>query len=611
MMGRYFAVLMVFLSVSCTGSRQLAVVSREGTDVDVSIPPFEETPVHVAAGEDAPAEKQDGPAIMNAVRDTETGEMVAVDVINASRVVARFRNVAERAGRVTIEFDVTVPSGLVASRWQLRIFPEVAIGEDSLQLDPILVTGSRYRALQMRGYERYREFVSSIIRDSSVFVMLRPLEIFIERNYPRIYAMKNDTSFVSDPDASDLFGVTQREVLRHYTRYGLARRNRRREERSDEMLERLTGGLEGWIRLDTVITSGAEVCYRYSQTLESRPGLKKIPVTLSGGIYEDGRLLYSLPGKSRVDFYVSSLSSLADLSPHYRSVVVERDVYDYTNAVLDFDRGSAVLDTLAGTNAPELARIRGSMEAMLGMSGYEADSVVVTASCSLEGSYRYNSSLASRRAETVMSLLSESSCKGAGSILKTASVPENWKLFIAMVSADPHVSDESRGRILSLPYAQDPDIAEAELRSLPEYRYFREKVYPRLRTVRLDFYLHRKDMARDTVYTSELDSAYMAGVEALVALDYPAAVEKLGGYRDYNSALAYLSSGYDTKALEVLDELGDLQPCGLYLKAVALSRLGREDEASEIFDKCIEMDPSMLHRGRLDPEIQMFTLKYE
>ena len=49
MMGRYFAVLMVFMSVSCTGSRQLAVVSRDGTDVDVSIPPFEETPVHGAA----------------------------------------------------------------------------------------------------------------------------------------------------------------------------------------------------------------------------------------------------------------------------------------------------------------------------------------------------------------------------------------------------------------------------------------------------------------------------------------------------------------------------------------------------------------------------------
>ena len=47
----------------------------------------------------------EGPIIMNAIRDSETGEMVATDVINASRVVARFRNVAERGGKVSISFD--------------------------------------------------------------------------------------------------------------------------------------------------------------------------------------------------------------------------------------------------------------------------------------------------------------------------------------------------------------------------------------------------------------------------------------------------------------------------------------------------------------------------
>ena len=51
----------------------------------------------------------EGPIIMNAIRDSETGEMVASDVIVASKVTARFRNVAERAGYVTIGFDITVP----------------------------------------------------------------------------------------------------------------------------------------------------------------------------------------------------------------------------------------------------------------------------------------------------------------------------------------------------------------------------------------------------------------------------------------------------------------------------------------------------------------------
>ena len=72
----------------------------------------------------------DGPLIMKAIRDSETGEMVATDVINASKVVARFRNVAERAGYVTIGFDITVPSGMADSRWQLKIRPFMEIQND-------------------------------------------------------------------------------------------------------------------------------------------------------------------------------------------------------------------------------------------------------------------------------------------------------------------------------------------------------------------------------------------------------------------------------------------------------------------------------------------------
>ena len=65
----------------------------------------------------------DEPIIMNAIKDTETGEMVATDVISASKVTARFRNVAERAGYVSISFDVSVPAAMSDWEWQLKILP--------------------------------------------------------------------------------------------------------------------------------------------------------------------------------------------------------------------------------------------------------------------------------------------------------------------------------------------------------------------------------------------------------------------------------------------------------------------------------------------------------
>ena len=159
----------------------------------------------------------EGPIIMNAIKDTETGEMVATDVINASKVTARFRNVAERAGYVSIGFDVTVPAAMSDSRWQLKILPFMGIQNDTIPLDAIYVTGEKYRAEQLRGYERYRAFLSTIITDSTDFVRIRQLEVFLERYYPETYAMKSDSSFVPAPMAENL-SESRRERLSYIIR---------------------------------------------------------------------------------------------------------------------------------------------------------------------------------------------------------------------------------------------------------------------------------------------------------------------------------------------------------------------------------------------------------
>ena len=44
-----------------------------------------------------------------------------------------------------------------------------------------------------------------------------------------------------------------------------------------------------------------------------------------------------------------------------------------------------------------------------------------------------------------------------------------------------------------------------------------------------------------------------------------------------------------------------------YLKAVALSRLGRKKEALESYLASIELDPSMVFRANLDPELSEFA----
>ena len=56
--------------------------------------------------------------IMKAVKD-ENGEMVAHETLNAAKITARFRNVAERGGSVDLRFQILVPEKMQDSDWQL------------------------------------------------------------------------------------------------------------------------------------------------------------------------------------------------------------------------------------------------------------------------------------------------------------------------------------------------------------------------------------------------------------------------------------------------------------------------------------------------------------
>lgn len=553
----------------------------------------------------------DEPIIMNAIRDTETGEMVATDVINASKVTARFRNVAERAGYVSISFDVSVPSAMSDSQWQLKILPFMSVQEDVLPLDALYITGTGYRQGQLKGYQRYKAFLASIITDTTDFIRMRQLEVFLERHYPETYAMRTDSTIIPEPKAENLFGVTQREALEHYTRHLKHQMNERRKARAGKMFERYVKDpivTEG-IRLDTVLTgSDGDFIYRYVHTFRSRPGLKKVAVSLEGSLFEKGECICELPFADELTFYISSLSTLTDDRVKYRMTVLERSVRDNTKAFIDFSQGSSAVDTTLGDNADELKRVVRCIDDVVAREDLELDSLVIVASCSPEGPYELNRKLSASRSEAVRKYIGDYVPVEWKDSLRASELPENWEQLEKLVANDTMLSERSRKNILAL--MEDlsrPDVVEKRISMLPEYRYLREKIYPKLRSVRFDFHMHRSGMIRDTVHTTEIDTAYMSGVEALKSLDYKKAVTILRSYDDYNAALAFMSADYNHSALDVLGRLDDKDPKVCYLKAMVLSRLGQHDEALKYYDLCLAYDPYMRHRANLDPEMHLLV----
>ena len=611
-------VLVMFLAVSCMPYSRIKKIASGELAMGLSVPdekPLEDEEDIGLQVDSIRGSLSDGPVIMNAIRDSETGEMVATDVINASKVTARFRNVAERAGYVSISFDVSVPAGMSDSRWQLKICPDMFIQQDTVRLDPVYITGAAYRAAQLKGYERYRAFLASIITDSTDFVRIGQLEVFLQRHFPATYAMKTDSSVVSDAVAENLFGVTRKQAMDHYRKHLKMRRNERRRANRERMFRKYVKDpivLEG-IRLDTVLMGNdGDFIYRYVHTFRSRPALKKVAVALTGSLYERGEKLLELPFPENLTFYISSLATFADERPRYRIVVLERTVYDNTKALIDFQKGRSDVDTLLGDNASELRRIRKCIDDVVSREEFILDSLVVLASCSPEGSYALNRRLSRSRSESVMECINEFVPEDWRMKLRTSELPENWAQLELLVRSDTLIPAHARRKILDIMGdTADPDQKEKRLSHMNEYRYLREKLYPQLRSVRFDFFLHRAGMVKDTVHTNELDTVYMAGVQALKDLDYKKAVSILRPYDDFNAALAFMSADYNHSALDVLDRLDDREAKVCYLKAMVLVRLGQNEEAMKYFKLAIAYDPYLEHRANLDPEMHALVKKHK
>ena len=571
--------------------------------------------------------------IMRAVKD-ENGEMVATDVIQAAKITARFRNVAERSGKVDLNFRIIVPEAMQDRDWQLRFYPDLFVAEDSLRLDPILITGEGYRKAQLKGYEHYRRFLDSIAADSTHFVDRFQLEMFLRRNLPDIYRYKTDSTAVSEEEFRSHYGITEQQALAHYTNQLVVRRNRRKVSRKDDMFRKyvkvpiVTEGL----RLDTVIVSpDGDILYDYVQSIHVRPSLRKATVLLSGDIFEEDRRIYRVPRTDPLTFYISSISGLSDDAVRYKTVVTERRVQANTACYIDFEQGRAEIRKETGHNREEMARIEGNLRSLLQHRDFDLDSIVVTASCSPEGSFEHNRRLSMRRSESVSDYfegflkhwrdsvrrssfhigLDDTYQEEAPAEIRLLSRnnPENWTMLDALVREDGTLSVKEKEEYERTAAVREPDQRELRLQKLPSYRHIRESLYPRLRTVRFDFHLHRKGLQKDTIHTTVVDTAYMRGLQAIRDREYEQAVTLLRPYKDYNTAVAFCALDYNASALEVLEPMERTDKV-LYLLAILYSRRGDDRRAVESYLKACRLNPSFVHRGNLDPEIAGLIRRY-
>lgn len=613
----------------CAGGNKLSIVKRELITADVAVGSLDDIGVQASIGDTVVQkeviemkERNEPTIVMNAVKDEESGEMVASENLDEIVVVAKFKHIAERNGSVDLVFELSVPVELQRKKWQVRFFPKYYMQGDTLQGEQILITGERFRKIQDWEHLMYNNYVERIVpadKSDSVYSKNRLLRLFERR-------LAENGAYI--PENAAL----------HYRKKLQEKINRNMERERGNVYNRFVVDPypQSGVRLDSVVYDKIKggIRYYYVQNIKTRPGLKKVDMVMDGQVYTNGKKLCNLAGTQPLTFYISSISFLADNTERYLKKVVHRDLHLSTSYNIGFPKGKWDIDPRFSSNGSELSAIKRNIAQILENEEYVMDSILISASGSPDGKLYVNEKVSRMRGISIKEYVKDyveyfrdSVKKGIWEInadenyreeenavenfdvenIFTYSVPEDWETLFELIGKDSCV--QGRSRMLELAEIGDPDVRENLMRKMEGFGYVEENLYPKLRRVKFNFKLHRKGMLKDTVHTTELDSVYMRGVWALKERDYKLAVTLLRPYNCFNTAVAYVCMDYNQSALEILQRLpADAKRD--YMLAVVYCRLGEEKLAVQHFLKSVELDEGMRMRGNLDPEISGLVKKY-
>ena len=492
------------------------------------------------------------PQVVKLQRDSNTFYLAPVDTLsNGERVmalrieqvtvVAKARTIPERNGRVTLDFIVTLPKTLLGSSRSVVITPILHKPGESVPLEDLVIRGGRFSLLQERDYWQYETYVERF----------RPDTVGREAAFNR---------FVKFPYPED-------------------------------------------VRLDSLVEGRSTVTYYYSQAVKTDETSKKMLVTLQGQVLAVDDSAYRLPPSDTLSYVVSSMLSFVDTVPRYRIKVIDKFVtVEDRNYIQFFVGDTRVVDT-QDDNRRQLDKITGLIRQIVEQQEFYVDTITLTAASSPEGAYAFNDRLSQGRAAALKRYLVRRYGRSIDTMLTVRWVAEDWAELTNRIRTDREIVN--RDAILELIAAEkNPDRREQaiRLRFPKEYAYIRSVIYPQLRAVNFRYSLRRKGMVKDTIHTTELDTAYARGVELLQKRKYAKALYILNDYNDRNTVVAHLSLDHNERAMELLATMPK-DAVTEYLRAIACSRLGRKAEGREHFLEACRLDGRMEYRGNLDPEI--------
>lgn len=479
----------------------------------------------------------------------DDGDVTYEAALDGVNVYSRLQVLPEKEGKVYLTFKVVLPKILLDNNWRVVVQPTLHLPNDrKRQLEPIAITGELASLMQQRDYWQYEKVLSRLQKTDAI-------------------------------KAQELEQKLFKRIVTH------------------QKME--------VTKLDSVQDKGNLVVYHYVQEVNTQGILSGEPllVTLKGNILAIDRSEYKLPLRDTLEYNIASMLSFVDQSPRFIYNITSRFKRVNVNHNIQFAVGKTLVDSTLGKNTEELATLRTVMGDMITSNEYYVDSIILNSTSSPDGRFGYNQELSERRAKSLTRYIGSYYGNGIDSLLLIRNNGENWSKLTQILNTDPKIKE--REKIMTgIDRYKDPDEREYYLRRYckTDFGYIENTIYPKLRTVEVEYYLRRKKMIQDTIYSTQLDERYMAGLDLLNQRKYEDAIEYLEAYDCKNTAIAYLSMGYNNSALDVLNKIHQDHET-LYLLSIVWIRNGDLDKASKYFKQACEIAPYLKFRINVDPEI--------
>lgn len=464
----WFCCVLFFLGCSSTRklhklkpTGQIALPNRSGSELDRG-------QVEKIITENSAGNQEKGP-----VKGTYTaqGDLLGEVELSEIQIVAPSKRVAERSGKVLIEFLVDVPEALFRKDFQLALFPRLTGPDSVAELRPVVLNGNEFRSKQQKQYHAYEKYVQSLEQNArqgrEKFLNRRMFFRYLERkslmrekeNGRRLKAYsarllsdrrlrERDLLFGNPPDRvpreftplpfSGLLSLlpyaqkTRKELLSEALRtgngpaleHGLTAGDslhaynlfwdKRKFESNAKKIARLDNTFGKIVEYPVyenayldTVVNRGRHKINYLYSLDAGESSPKMFLSLDGAVTAIDGSTYHFKARDTLTYFVSSMTTFIDRSPRFKRHITLRRVQAGMSVNLLFPAGKTDVIDTLSGNKRELERLKGFYRDLTGNADLIVDSIVILAGSSPEGPWQLNDRLSRERASKAADFLAD------------------------------------------------------------------------------------------------------------------------------------------------------------------------------------------------------------